>query len=210
MITNKLRFVETQPQSLAERKRALRAYMKARRGENENRDIKENRLIENFLVVLADLLADKQGITGFIYLSRSSEAPTDKLIEICQNKGVEVYSPRVESGEMLAVRYGEDFTLSDLGIREPTGEPCLEALHFAIVPLLAVDGQGNRLGYGGGYYDEYLRKHAGTVRIGYCFDFQVLGEVPFAETDEPLDILVTDKRVLYIKEKNGEHRKNTK
>ena len=63
---------------------------------------------------------------------------------------------------------------------------------------MAVDKQGNRLGYGGGYYDRYLRAHAKTVRIGYCFDFQVLPVLPSEETDEKMQMIVTDKRLFMI------------
>ena len=214
MTTNKLRFVETDTKSVEQRKKELRAYMKARRGENENRDVKETLLIENFLSVLAELFGAKQGagtrLTGFIYLSYSSEAPTDKLIEICEEKGVEVYCPRVENGRLVAVKHGEDMTLSAWGIREPTGAAFAGELDFALVPLLAADEKGNRLGYGGGYYDRYLREKPQIKRIGYGFDFQLLSGVPHTQTDEKLDVIVTDKRVIYSNGKNGVNRGNTK
>ena len=87
--------------------------------------------------------------------------------------------------------------LNERGIREPVGEETDEEMHFAIVPLLAVDRQGNRLGYGGGYYDRYFAKYKSTVRIGYCYDFQIMQSVPHTETDVPLEYIVTDKQVVY-------------
>ena len=200
MNTTKLRFVDENPLSLAERKNSLRAYMKTRRADNENRDVKESLLCQNLLAVLEDF--EKTAGAGarrnvFVYLSFSSEAPTDKLIDSLQEKGFAVYCPRIENGEMQAVFCGEDFTLSNMGIREPVGEAFLETPDYVITPLLAADEKGNRLGYGKGYYDRYFARHPAAVRIGYAFDFQILKQAPADERDEKLDVLVTDKRVVY-------------
>ena len=99
---------------------------------------------------------------------------------------------------MQAVSYGDDFTLSAMGVREPLGEALDSAPNYVITPLLAADEKGGRLGYGGGYYDKYLRAHACTIRIGYAFDFQILPTVPTEENDEKLQMLVTDKRLRII------------
>ena len=202
MTTTKLEFVEiSKTEGVAERKKNLRAYMKERRGDNENRDVKELLLMENLFKGL-ELLKGKGSLqevkSAFVYLAFSSEAPTDKLVERLQEEGVRVYAPTLQNGEMSAVECGEEFSLSAFGIREPVGTPFQGDCDIAIVPLLAVDKKGNRLGYGGGYYDKYLRAHEKTVRIGYCFDFQVLPNVPTEERDEKMQVVVTDKRLLII------------
>ena len=203
---NKLTFVENGDKDVKTRKAELRAYMKTKRSDNTNRDVKERLLVENLFSVLPLLLGETTG-TGvkrkaFVYLSFSSEAPTDKLIQRLEEYGYEVYCPRVEADRMCAVRLGEDMTLSRFGIREPIGKPFDGEIDVAILPLLAVDEQGNRLGYGKGFYDRWLLKNERTKRIGYGFDFQVLKEVPCDETDQKLDAVVTDKRV-YFTERNG-------
>ena len=199
MTTTTLRFVQTDGcEDPIIAKKRLRAYMKGRRGENENRDVKERLLAEHVLQALRD-----KGIgTGaekriFVYLSYSSEAPTDKLIERLLEDGWTVYAPRVEGKTMAAVEYGEDFALSDLGIREPLGERYDGRMDVAIVPMLAVDEQGGRLGYGGGYYDRYLSAHTETWRLGYGFDFQIVRQVPTEEHDVRLDGVITDKRIVW-------------
>lgn len=93
----------------------------------------------------------------FVYLSYSSEAPTDKLISRLLKAGKTVYAPRVEGRDMEAVLFGEDFTLSERGIREPVGQAYRGKIDVAVLPLLAADERGGRLGYGGGYYDRFLR-----------------------------------------------------
>ena len=196
MTTNRLRFIENEVETVEIRKKRLRAYMKSRRGDNENRDVKEDLLTENFFKALEETgLQNAENF--FVYLSFSSEAPTDKLIEELLERGKRVYCPRIEDGEMFAVEYGEDFTVSSLGIREPVGKKYQGALDVAVIPLLAVDKFGNRLGYGKGYYDRYLRGKK-IKRVGYCFDFQIVDTVPATETDERMEILVTDKQIIYI------------
>ncbi len=185
-------------ESIEKRKKELRAYMRARRANNENRDVKEALLIEN-LLGLGEIVKDKENF--FVYLSYSSEAPTDGLIERLLSLGKKVFCPRVEQNEMYSVAFLDDFVLSEKGIREPIGEPFLGRLDVAVTPLYAVDKQGNRLGYGKGYYDKFFQKQKDILKIGYCFDFQILSQVPHTAADVPLDIIVTDKRVLILSEK---------
>ena len=110
MYTGQFRIIEGGSGSVEQKKSSLRAYMKRRRGENENRDVKENGLVENFFSTRA---MEKESF--FVYLSYSSEAPTDKLISRLLKAGKTVYAPRVEGRDMEAVLFGEDFTLSERG-----------------------------------------------------------------------------------------------
>ncbi len=199
MINRKLRFVETEGKIS---KQQLRRYAKNRRSQNENRDMKETLLASHAIRLLTQLSCKNKGAgtrrTVFVYLSYSSEAPTDKLIEKLLEDGWEVFCPRVEGQEMVSVPFGDDFTLDKHGIREPVGESTDEQMQFVITPLLAVDKQGNRLGYGGGYYDRYFAKSPNAVRIGYCYHFQIVNEVPTEETDARLQYVVTDKEIIEI------------
>ncbi len=70
-----------------------------------------------------------------------------------------------------------------------------------IVPLVAFDIAGNRLGYGGGFYDrtlERLRARRATLAIGFAYDAQQAEDLPLEATDQPLDMIVTETRVLTI------------
>lgn len=72
---------------------------------------------------------------------------------------------------------------------------------IVIVPLLAFDRQGGRLGYGGGFYDrtlEMLRAKRGTLAIGFAFAGQETDDVPLEPTDQPLDMIVTEAGVIEI------------
>ena len=182
-------------ETVKERKKRLRLSMKNRRSENENRDLKEERLVRYAL----ELVGEKKSV--FVYLSFSSEATTDKLVEALLSAGVAVYAPRVEGKEMVAVPLDEDsdFALSDYGVREPLGEAYEGEIEAAIVPLLAVDPRGVRLGYGGGYYDKFFAKHPEIFKVGYGYEFQIVDELPEEETDVRLNAIVTDVRVIKIR-----------
>ena len=197
-MTTKLRFVDEEDLTQKEKKMRLRVYMKNKRMENTNRDVKEERLIANFYkAIFGEMPYPGMRLTFFIYLSFFREAPTDDLIERLISDGHKVYCPRIENGEMVAVAYGEDFTLSDYGIREPIGEVYQGNIYVAVIPFLAVDRQGNRLGYGGGYYDRFL-KTSTAKRVAYGYGFQVVNEVPTDAWDEKVSVIVTDEDIIQI------------
>ncbi|MCD6304480.1 MAG: 5-formyltetrahydrofolate cyclo-ligase [Planctomycetes bacterium] len=93
----------------------------------------------------------------------------------------------------------EEMVLNEAGIREPAGgEPWpVEKIDLIIVPALAYDRRGNRLGRGGGFYDRFLaRGDMRGVTCGLAFAVQVVEELPVHSNDYPVEILVTDKEVL--------------
>ena len=98
------------------------------------------------------------------------------------------YQTRVD-----AAPYAAEMSPNRFGIPEPAAgdEPC----EIAVVPLLAVDGQGYRLGYGGGYYDRYFAAHPDTLRVGFCYAGQAVGRLPRSEYDVPLHAAVTETGV---------------
>ena len=206
------RFVKETPslgsEDVAQQKQRLRAYMKKRRAENENRDVKEQALIDNFYRFLVNEIF-KTTIpcmrrSFFVYLSRSSEAVTDKLIEKLLCEGHIVCCPRVvneQTKEMEAVMYGDDFSWDARGVREPIGQAYTGGIDVAIIPFLAVDREGNRLGYGGGYYDRFLEKNPHTLRVAFGYDFQIVQSVPTEMTDVKMDAIVTDKQTFWISDK---------
>ena len=87
---------------------------------------------------------------------------------------------------------GDKLEKGAFGIFQPQyGEE--ETCEVAIVPLLATDGQGNRLGYGGGYYDKYFSAHPHVLRVGICYAGQVISAIPAEMTDMRLHYLLTER-----------------
>lgn len=108
------------------------------------------------------------------------------------------YLPRVNGADLEILPY--DRTRLKLGaflIEEPDGADTvdMEAIDLVIVPAVAYDRNGNRVGRGRGYYDRLLRGTRAT-KVGIAYDFQLFDEVPFDENDVPVDIVITDKRFI--------------
>ncbi len=91
---------------------------------------------------------------------------------------------------------GEDLDAGSFGTRHPT--PLARELHprLVLLPLAGFDRLGNRLGYGGGFYDrtiESLRRRGPVAAVGLAFQAQEVGPIPVEPTDQPLDGIVTEQ-----------------
>ncbi|MGN0894867.1 MAG: 5-formyltetrahydrofolate cyclo-ligase [Succinivibrio sp.] len=147
---------------------------------------------------------NKQRVVGS-YLSLGGElstAPINKYIMEKHLLGLPFMDVNVK-GHMDFYRYteGEELIENRFHILEPVNKEenylppeCFEAL---IVPLVAFDKKGNRLGMGGGYYDRMLKKvSAKCLIIGVAYDFQELESVPVENWDMPLNEIITPTRHL--------------
>lgn len=178
-------------------KAALRKQMKTLRKEAQSEQ-KAEKIAENLYKVKEFLQVNSY----FIYNSFGAEVPTMPVIKKLLAEGKRVYLPRVENSDMVAVCYQQDVPMSEsnYGIFEPTGEAYEGNIDVVILPLLAATKEGDRLGYGGGYYDRYLAKHPQSLKIGISYDEQIVENVYAQSHDIKLDMLITDKRILTFEE----------
>lgn len=134
------------------------------------------------------------------FASFGTEIPTDPLVEGLLASARRVLMPLVDGRRLRAAPIA---SLSDLapgyhGIREPAAPAAVEpAADVILVPGVAFDSAGRRLGYGGGFYDEFLAEARG-LRVGYCFDCQIVDAVPAGPGDAAVEIVVTEARVVRI------------
>jgi 5-formyltetrahydrofolate cyclo-ligase len=113
--------------------------------------------------------------------------------------GKRLLFPALEEDFIIAreVRSAEDLVKSAGGIREPSGDRCpvvpSEEIQFILVPGLAFDAGGGRLGRGRGHYDRFLARLPDTaLRCGVCFDCQMLESLPSEAHDIPMAALLTE------------------
>lgn len=101
--------------------------------------------------------------------------------------------PTVVGDDIIPVEYAQEttFAVGDFNILEPQNEPYTGDFDIIIVPGVAFDRQGNRLGRGKGYYDRFLSQHLNVKRIGICFDFQLVSEVPAESFDIRMDEVIS-------------------
>src|SRR5262249_6184501 len=108
--------------------------------------------------------------------------------------------PAIDENRSMTFRFVDDpgaMKEEGLGFRQPdAAAPVAEALDVIVVPALAVDPRGHRLGYGAGYYDRALAAMPSAIPIAVAFDFQLLAEIPVSPADVPVKWIVTDTRVL--------------
>ena len=139
-----------------------------------------------------------------VYVSQGNEVATHGLIQQLLAMGKRVAVPSFDgAGQRYAASELNDFDaeLSEgrFGILEPRRE-CVrplatDKLETLLVPGLAFDEKGNRLGRGLGFFDRLLRETRGT-RIALAYDFQIVNEVPADAHDVWMDFTVTEKRVV--------------
>ena len=157
--------------------------------QHSRREVADGAISDNVVA----LFGDKN--TFLIYYSFGSEADTKKLIDRLISLGKRVFLPRVEGENMVAAEYvAGGLIKSALGVCEPQGQAYEGQIDVIICPLLAVNSRGYRLGYGGGYYDRYL-KNSTAVKAGIGYDFQLTDEFEEDGWDEPLDILITERGI---------------
>jgi 5-formyltetrahydrofolate cyclo-ligase len=129
----------------------------------------------------------------FVYWSMPDEVHTHDFIEKwCSEKNF--YLPVVKSNFLeLKLFHERKYIVKNplFNVWEPEGDslPTLDGIDLAIVPGMAFDRKGNRLGRGGGYYDRFL-PDLKAHKIGLCFAFQVFETVPVNNFDIPMDELV--------------------
>ena len=122
------------------------------------------------------------------------------MIELI-NQGCQLALPVVVAKKQPLVfrawRPGDPLEAGAFGTLQPTARRAVVEPEVLIVPLLAVDEEGWRLGYGGGFYDrtlEALRARKRVIAVGVAFNEQIVPEVPHDPNDQRLDWLLTDKR----------------
>lgn len=167
-------------------KKELRKQFKALRKEFKSVE-KDEKIAENVLRAL-------NFGSYFVYLSFGSEVGTEKIVEGLRSQFRKICVPLVEGSEMRCVPLTDKLKKGAYGILEPeSGEEM--RCDVALVPMLAVDKEGYRLGYGGGYYDKFFATHPHIFKVGIAYEGQRVESLPHEETDIPLDALITEEGV---------------
>lgn len=136
-----------------------------------------------------------------LYASVHNEVATDLVAGATLAAGKQLAYPRVESDQLLFMRTTDPGSLAPgfFNVPEPVAGDVLspETIDVCVVPGVAFDLAGHRLGYGRGFYDRFLaRCPERTHRVGFAYDFQLVETLPAQDHDQMLNVVITEKRML--------------
>jgi 5-formyltetrahydrofolate cyclo-ligase len=139
--------------------------------------------------------------TAMAYWSFGSEVETARLIDRWLAAGVRVVLPRIAGDAIEAVAYrpGDALRETGFGAMEPSGGTVVgpDDVDVVVVPGVAFDRTGHRVGYGGGFYDRFLpRTRRGAFAVAVAYGLQVVEEVPRGGGDRRVDAIVTEDEVI--------------
>ncbi len=181
-------------------KQTLREKFKILRKDLSKEEVRErSKMILENLHLLSDFF--RADVVHTYISSKNNETDTHELIRVLLKQKKRVVVP-ISDKVSKVMKHSELFSLSELvggayGILEPRMyRPVpVEQIEVVIVPALAVDREGNRLGFGAGFYDRFLHDvHLPTIALAY--DFQVIQQVPKESTDVPVSFIVTEKEII--------------
>ncbi len=191
-------------------KAALRALALARRDAEPDRDRKSRRILDR-VMALPDF-----GRAGTVatYVGVKSEVTTANLLRAAMSVGTRTAVPCREGDELAlyAIEMLGELEEASFGLREPAArvraDPdrrvAPETVDLLVVPGVAFDRRGGRIGYGRGYYDRLLaRCRPDAPRVGLAFECQLVEAIPMGPADQPMDLVVPEADVYRVSERGA-------
>ncbi|MFC1880139.1 5-formyltetrahydrofolate cyclo-ligase [Thermodesulfobacteriota bacterium] len=160
--------------------------------------------IESRLFEFANFLESK---IALLYVNGNLEVQTDSIFRKCHSYKKIVVLPAFDPEKfkmklMKVDSFGQDLVPGPRGVLEPDASRCkivpMDRIDIAIIPGLAFDEKGGRIGSGTGYYDRLIPRLAITTRkVALTFEEQIIPQAPMESHDKHVDIIITEKRIIY-------------
>jgi len=180
-------------------KEELRKKILAKREIYPNWQEDSHKIINNFLLKL-DLSNFK---TFMLYYPHKKEVDTTVLIKKLLQERKTVVLPKVSGQDIkpTIIKDLDNLIVGYAGIKEPVGfQINPKEIDLIVVPAVAYDKEGYRIGYGKGYYDRFLPKlRKDSLKIGFCYDFQLLEKLPHEPHDFRVDLIITPTQIFKTK-----------
>ncbi len=168
-------------------------FLKIRK-KNFDRNIKIN--YHNFI---KPFFKDKKKIVGG-YFPVNYEIDCLNILRVLEKKKFKIALPIIKKKNLMEFyqySFKDPLKVNKYGIPEPISKKIINP-DYLIVPLVAFDKNLYRLGYGGGYYDRYLKnakKRKKILSIGFAFSFQKFDKLPIDTFDQKLDVIITERKI---------------
>lgn len=180
-----------------EEKKMLRKHMRRLREQISGREEKSRRIAES--VLRLEEVKDAKSV--FCYVSFRSEVDTALLLNALWKAGKVTAVPKVDGKQMAfyEIHSRDDLDCGYCGIPEPKpGCALMQQADIIVMPGLAFDTEGHRLGYGGGFYDRFLEANPNGWKLALAFEEQIQRKIPSEKQDVRVDGIVTDRRTIWI------------
>ncbi|GGP03006.1 5-formyltetrahydrofolate cyclo-ligase [Cloacibacterium rupense] len=181
------------------KKELRQKYLEKRKTLSEDEvNFLSQKILKNF--ILQFNLSENQSIHVFMPIKKFNEIETNSLIEYFWKCKVNVFLPKIHENKIISIKYTSETILQEnaWGILEPVSIINEEnSFDYVITPLLYCDNNGNRVGYGKGFYDEFFRTinaDAKKIGVNYFPPIDIIDDV--SENDVKLDYLVTPDEIL--------------
>ena len=146
----------------------------------------------------------KKAKTIFTYVSFGSEVSTKEIIKKSLSLGKTIAVPIADfkKKNLIVAKFSSFSALkkSKFGVNEPdlkkSGKVAASEIDLVIVPGVAFDMQHNRIGYGQGFYDDFLTKNPRLKNVAVAFELQLLRKIPATKKDRKVAKIVTEKRIV--------------
>lgn len=192
-------------EDIKDRKNEIRKEMIAKIDEMpEAERLKSLKKVEDRLFAFANFI---EANIALLFTNRSVEIETRKIIQrsIIANKIIALPTFDSENREMIPMKIDNiksDLIVGAHGRLEPDATKCkrvpIDCIDIAIVPGLAFDEKGGRIGTGDGYYDRLIPKLPITTRkVALAYESQIIQHIPMESHDKYVDIIITDARIIY-------------
>ncbi len=155
-------------------------------------------------VIASPLFAEAERI--FAYYPMGNEVDIRRIVRAAWRQGKHVAFPRVSGNDMEFFETGDFLKLhpGTFGVMEPEeAHPVHWEDGLMLVPGVAFDRQGNRMGFGRGYYDRYLERHPDCLAMGIAYGLQVTEQIPTEELDIPVRYLATEEGICACGTQDG-------
>jgi 5-formyltetrahydrofolate cyclo-ligase len=192
-------------EEVRERKQEIRKEIERKIAALSKKEIAQRTLaIEQRLFEFANFLEAR---IALFYMATSCEVATQNIIKRSYNYNKIVVLPHFQVDNlrfklMKIDNLDTDLIMAPPGRFQPDPAKCksvpIECVDIAIVPGISMDEKGGRIGTGDGTYDRLIPDLPATTRkVGLAFEDQIIAQVPMESHDRHVDIIITDKRIIY-------------
>lgn len=171
---------------------------------NLREKIEKDTMLSKSKKIILNLMSDdiyKNAKNIFCYYSFKNEVHTIDFIELAVNDKKNIAIPKIiDKSNMVAIKYDKDnLEKNSFGIYEPQNFEIVDPKIFdlIIVPGIAFDIKKNRIGFGKGYYDRYLKNtNENSLKVALSFELQMLDNIENDENDIKMDIIITENGII--------------